>query len=131
MSTGSYPSITWDMDDLYAEDGRIDTLRRPGQTDYSRQATAADKKVWSDLANRQRPIFPHHVNDQRQLNPLKVQWMMHLIYQGGITSGNGADKDRNAFLAADFEERYNRTLQSIHIEVGGARVQVRRKVVRC
>ena len=132
MSTGNYPSIPWDTEDLYAHDARIDTLRKPGQSDFSRQATAADNKIWADLANRQRPIRPEHVSDHRQLNPLKVEWMLHLIYQGAVTSGNGPDKDRNAYLAADHEGRYRTEIANIHIETpDGARVKLRRKVVRC
>jgi hypothetical protein len=131
MSTGYYPSIQWDASDLYAQDARIDTLRKPGQSDYSLQATAADKKIWNDLANRQQPIRPEHVSDHRQLNSLKIEWMLHLIYQGAITSGNGADKDRNAYLAQDHETRYRTELLNVHIEVGGARVRVQRKTRRC
>ena len=126
-----YPAIPWDVDDLYAHDGRIDTLKKPG-SDFSRQATAADNKVWADLANRQKPIRPEHVSDYRQLNPLKIFWMMHLIYQGGITSGNGPDKDRNAYLASDFEGRYRTELNNIHIETSdGGRTRPQRKVRRC
>lgn len=122
------PVIPWTIDDLFAEDGRIDTLKKPGQDDFSRQATAADKKIWADLANRQKPIRPGDVADFSQLTPLKVYWMMHLIYQSGIT----AKADRNAYLADDHEARYNSNLAALHIETGdGARVQVRRKLVRC
>lgn len=128
MSTGSYPEIPWDTDDLYAHDGRIDTLKKPG-SDFTRQATAANTRVWVDLANRQRPIRPEHVSDYRQLNPLKIEWMLHLIYQGGITSGN--DGERNKFLSEDHEARYRTEMQNIHIESGGARIRAQRKVVRC
>ena len=127
----TYPSIPWSTEDLYAHDPRLDNLRKPGTSDFSRQATAADKKVWADLANRQRPIRPEHVSDYAQLTPLKTYWLLHLIYQGAITSGNGGDKDRNAYLAQDYEGRYRTELQNIHIETGGARIRASRKVVRC
>lgn len=118
------------MDDLYAQDPRIDTLRKPGDTSFDRQSAAADKKVWADLANRQHPIWSHHVADKAQLTPLKVEWMLHLIYQGGITTGK--DTERNAFLSKDHEQRYRMELGNLHIDTGaGARVQAQRKVVRC
>jgi len=130
--TLSYPAIPWDMDDLYAEDGRIDALKKGSTVNFDKQATAADKKIWADLANRQRPIYPGNVLDHAQLTPLKTYWMMHLIYQGGITSGSGPERDRNAYLAGDFEERYNRELARIHITTPeGARVKAQNKVVRC
>lgn len=129
------PAIPWDMEDLYAEDPRVDVLRKPtsgGAVSFDRQAAAADKKIWADLANRQKPIRPEHVSDHRQLTPLKVAWMMHLIYQGALTSGNGPDKDRNAYLADQHEARYRSEIQNIHIETSdGGHVRPQRKVRRC